>query len=70
MALLAYELGPRPPEVVGRNPVLMEPPPRGAPAAAVALSRLEGAGVPVIERRIEPGEHVYLRGTPTGGCAS
>ena len=55
---------------MGRNPVLMEPPPRGAPAAAVALSRLEGAGVPVIERRFGPGEHVYLRGTPTGGCAS
>ena len=53
---------------MGRDPVLMERPPlRGAPAAAAALSRLEGAGGPVIERRFGPGEHVYLRGDADRG---
>jgi CRP-like cAMP-binding protein len=42
-------------------------PPRDAPATAAALSRLEGAGVPVIERRYGPGEHVYLRGDADRG---
>ncbi len=53
MALLVYELGPRSHEVMGYNPVLTERRPlRDTPAAAaVSLSRLEWAGLPVIERR-------------------
>jgi CRP-like cAMP-binding protein len=31
------------------------------------LSRLEGVGVPVIERRYGPGEQVYAEGDPDGG---
>jgi CRP-like cAMP-binding protein len=38
------------------------PPLQDAPAAAAALARLEGAGVPVLERRFGTGEQVYLRG--------
>jgi CRP/FNR family cyclic AMP-dependent transcriptional regulator len=43
------------------------PPLRDARAAAVALSRLEGAGVPVLEHRFGPGEQVYLRGDADRG---
>ena len=50
-------------------PVPMERPPlRDAPAAAV-LSRLEGAGVPVIECRYGPEEQIYAEGDPDGGLS-
>ena len=69
MALLPDELGTRPPQVAGRKPVPMERPPlRDAPAAAV-LSRLEGAGVPVIECRYGPEEQIYAEGDPDGGLS-
>ena len=53
---------------MGRHPAAVERPPlQDAPAAAAALARLEGAGVPVLERRFGTGEQVYLRGDADRG---
>ena len=68
MALQPDELGPRPPVVVkGRDSVPVKQPPLRDPPAAVVLSRLEGAVVPVIERRYGSGKRIYAEGDPDGG---